>query len=76
MSWPAAANIGPNPTFGEHALKVEVHVIDFSGDLYGQELSVDFLERLRDTRPFRGVDELRAQLRSDVERARTIAKNG
>jgi riboflavin kinase/FMN adenylyltransferase len=52
---------------------VEVHLIDFRGDLYGQELSVDFLERLRDTRPFGGVDELIAQLRTDVERARQVA---
>ncbi len=72
QSWPAAANVGPNPTFGEQARKVEVHLIDFNGDLYGQELSVDFLERLRETRPFRGVDELLAQLRIDVERARAI----
>jgi riboflavin kinase / FMN adenylyltransferase len=76
QSWPAAANLGPNPTFGEHARKVEVHLIDFQGDLYAQELSIDFVERLRETRPFRGVDELLAQLRVDVERARTIAMNG
>jgi riboflavin kinase/FMN adenylyltransferase len=71
--WPGAANIGPNPTFGENARKVEVHLIGFQGDLYGQELSVDFLDRLRDTRPFGSVDELVAQLRADVERARAAA---
>ncbi len=48
-AWPGALNIGPNPTFGEHAHKVEVHLIGFQGDLYGRELSVDFVERLRDT---------------------------
>lgn len=68
--WPGAANIGPNPTFGESARKVEVHLIDFAGDLYGRELAVDFLARLRDTRPFAGVDELRQQLQRDVEQAR------
>ena len=66
---PGAANIGPNPTFGEHARKVEVHLIGFKGDLYGQDLAVDFLARLRDTRPFAGVDDLVAQLRRDVEQA-------
>jgi riboflavin kinase/FMN adenylyltransferase len=71
--WPGAANIGPNPTFGEHARKVEVHVIGFEGDLLGQALAVDFLERLRDTRPFGGVNELVEQLRRDVEQARQIA---
>ena len=43
---PAAANIGPNPTFGEFARKLEVHLIDFTGDLYGQKLRVEFLSRL------------------------------
>jgi riboflavin kinase/FMN adenylyltransferase len=70
--WPAAANIGPNPTFGEDARKVEVHLIGFDGDLYGRDLAVDFLDRLRDTRPFASVADLKEQLRRDVERARQI----
>lgn len=73
-TWPGAANIGPNPTFGEHVRKVEVHLIGFTGDLYGQELAVDFLARLRDTKPFASVDELLAQLKRDVEQARAIAE--
>jgi riboflavin kinase/FMN adenylyltransferase len=72
-AWPGAANVGPNPTFGEQARKVEVHLIGFSGDLYGQPLAVDFLDRLRDTRPFAGPAELVAQLRRDVDEARRIA---
>jgi riboflavin kinase/FMN adenylyltransferase len=72
-SWPGAANVGPNPTFGEQQRKVEVHLIGFTGDLYGRDLTVDFLARLRDTRPFAGVDELRAQLHRDVEQARALA---
>jgi riboflavin kinase/FMN adenylyltransferase len=68
--WPGAANIGPNPTFGEQARKVEVHLIGFQGDLYGQPLAVDFIDRLRDTRPFAGPAELVEQLRRDVEEAR------
>jgi riboflavin kinase/FMN adenylyltransferase len=71
-TWPGAANIGPNPTFGEQARKVEVHLIGFQGDLYGQSLTVDFLARLRETRPFGGVAELVEQLRRDVEDARRI----
>jgi riboflavin kinase/FMN adenylyltransferase len=70
---PGAANVGPNPTFGEEARKVEVHLIDFHGDLYGQPLAVDFLRRLRDTRPFAGVAELVEQLRHDIEQARQAA---
>ncbi|HEY1860825.1 MAG TPA: riboflavin biosynthesis protein RibF [Gemmataceae bacterium] len=71
--WPGAANIGPNPTFGENDRKVEAHLIGFQGDLYGETLAVDFLERLRDTRPFAGAAELAAQLGLDVEQARHIA---
>lgn len=62
----AAINIGSNPTFAEHQRKFEVHLIDFQGDLYGQVLSVEFLARLRDTRPFGSVEELVAQLQNDV----------
>jgi riboflavin kinase/FMN adenylyltransferase len=72
-TWPGAANIGPNPTFGEQTHKVEVHLIGFQGDLYGQPLAVDFIDRLRDTRPFGSVAELRDQLRRDVEQARQLA---
>lgn len=67
---PAAANVGPNPTFGEHARKIEVHLIDFAGDLYGQALRVEFIARLRDTRAFATAAELTAQLAADVEAAR------
>jgi riboflavin kinase/FMN adenylyltransferase len=72
---PGAANVGPNPTFGENARKVEVHLIGFHGDLYGAELWVDFIERLRDTRRFGSVSELLAQLRADVERAREVIQD-
>ncbi len=71
-TWPGAVNIGPNPTFGEQVRKVEVHLIGFEGELVGQALAIDFLERLRDTRPFPSVTELTAQLRADVEQARRI----
>ena len=67
--WPAAANVGPNPTFGEDARKIEVHLIGFSGDVYGKPMSVEFVSRLRDTRPFNGVNELVAQLQVDIEQA-------
>ena len=72
-AWPGAANLGPNPTFGEQARKIEVHLIGFEGELYGQVLAVDFLDRLRDTRPFGSVAQLVEQLRTDIERARQIA---
>jgi riboflavin kinase/FMN adenylyltransferase len=74
MSWPAAANIGPNPTFGEDVRKVEVHLIGYAGvELYGQQVTVDFLARLRDTQRFESVEQLRAQLQQDVASARALA---
>jgi riboflavin kinase / FMN adenylyltransferase len=71
-AWPAAANVGPNPTFGEQTRKVEIHLIDFQGDLYGQELTVDFLEKIRATRPFASAQELVAQIQNDIKSTRTI----
>ncbi|MDP6557910.1 MAG: bifunctional riboflavin kinase/FAD synthetase [Pirellulaceae bacterium] len=70
--WPAAVNIGPNPTFGDNALKVEVHLIGYSGSLYGNALEVDFLQRLRDIRSFDSIEQLKSQLARDVEAARAV----
>jgi riboflavin kinase/FMN adenylyltransferase len=74
-AWPGAANIGPNPTFGEQVRKIEVHLIGFTGDLYGRELGVEFVSRLRETRPFSGPAELVAQLQRDVEQALSLLKD-
>src|SRR5262245_15693044 len=71
-SWPAAINVGPNPTFGENALKIEVHLVGFRDSLYGQPLEVDFLARLRDIVKFSNADELKVQLAQDVVRTQQI----
>lgn len=70
--WPAAINLGGNPTFGEQACKLEVHLIGFHGSLYGRPLEVDFLDRLRDIRPFASVTELKEQLARDVQTTREL----
>ena len=72
--WPAAINIGPSPTFGEQAIKVEAHLIGFAGSLYGQPIEIDFLSRLRGVQTFAGVQALQAQLQRDVEAARGIVQ--
>ncbi len=72
-SWPAAINVGPNPTFGEMGTKVEVHVIGFDGSLYGERIEVEFLERLRDVRKFAGIEELKTQLSRDILAAESTA---
>jgi riboflavin kinase/FMN adenylyltransferase len=64
------ANVGFNPTFGENSLGVEVHLLDFEGDLYGREVSVYFRDRIRDERKFRSAEELVRQIEKDVRFAR------
>jgi riboflavin kinase/FMN adenylyltransferase len=68
-----AANIGVKPTFGGTEVTIEVHLLDFSGDLYARPLRVQFLERLRPEQRFGSVNELATQIRRDVELTRTVA---
>ena len=69
---PAVANLGQRPTFGPGARRLEVHVLDFSGDLYGARARVGFVARLRDEKRFGGPEELAAQIADDVARARQL----
>ena len=71
-AWPSATHIGPNVTFGEQIRKVETHLIGFSGDLYGKTIVLEFLDRLRPSRKFAGLDDLLAQIQEDVSRAARI----
>jgi riboflavin kinase/FMN adenylyltransferase len=71
-AWPAACNLGANPTFGEQARKVEAHLIGYEGNLYGKTVELEFLDRLRDTRAFASVDELLRQIRADIDGTRRI----
>ncbi len=68
----AAIHLGPNPTFGEGHLKVEVHLLDFDETLYGLPLEVEFLERLRGIVKFDNRGALEEQLQRDIGRARVI----
>ena len=70
--YPGVANVGHNPTFGNASLSVEVHLLDFAGDLYGAQLGVAFVARIRDERKFASVDELAAQIACDVQQARHL----
>jgi riboflavin kinase/FMN adenylyltransferase len=69
---PGVANIGLNPTFGVNKRTLEVHLFNFSGDLYGRRLSVGFVERLRGEQKFPSVEELVKQIQKDADRARAI----
>lgn len=66
------ANVGVAPTFGGDKLSLEVHLLDFDGDLYGQWIGVRFVDHLRDERKFGGVAELTEQIRRDAARAREL----
>ena len=68
------ANIGMRPTFAGTELRVEVHLLDFAGDLYGHRLAVDLVARVRGEQRFDGVAALVAQIGRDVERAREILR--
>ncbi|HEY5650992.1 MAG TPA: bifunctional riboflavin kinase/FAD synthetase [Acidimicrobiia bacterium] len=69
---PAVVNIGVRPTFGVNARAVEVHLLDFSADVYGEEVEVEFVERIRGEQRFESLDALTAQIARDVATARSL----
>ena len=66
------ANVGYRPTLAGQTLRFEVHLFGFVGDLYGQELTVEFLTRLRGEMKFASLEALKAQLAKDAETARRL----
>ncbi len=70
--YPGVMNLGFNPTFGDRYLSAEVHIFDFEGDLYGKEICIALIERLRDEMKFSSPEELAAQIAKDCEMARKI----
>lgn len=75
-AYAGAINVGVRPQFHEKAERplVEAYILDFSGDLYGQDLRVEFIERLRDERRFSSVQALVDQMHQDVEKARQVVR--
>ena len=79
--WSAAAStsrcrrrcpIGTNPTFSGRERRVEAYVLDFSGDLYGERLALDFVAHLRGQIRYDSIEPLIAQMNQDVERTRRV----
>lgn len=68
----AVTNVGVRPTFGGVEPRIEVHLIDTTADLYGKTLSVAFIARIRDERPFDGIDALITQIGKDRDHARAM----
>jgi riboflavin kinase/FMN adenylyltransferase len=75
-TWPAAVNIGRRPTVAraEDRLHVEAHLLDFEGDLYGRELELTFVERLRQEQRFPSREALAAQIAQDVSQTRELLR--
>ena len=66
------ANIGFSPTFGDQLFTIEVHILDFSQDLYDSRIRVNMVARLRDEKKFSSLDELSEQIRLDIQTAKEI----
>ena len=71
-SYDAVANIGFNPTFQRDRLSVEVHIFDFNQAIYGKEIEVEFISRIRSEIEFESKDDLVVQINKDIEQAKTI----
>ena len=73
-SFAGVVNIGTRPTFGgrdRHSF-VELHIFDLARDLYGHEVEVSFIQKLRDERKFDSADALKRQIGADIAEARSI----
>ena len=69
VEYKALANIGTNPTVGNDYLSLEVHLLDFNGDLYDKQLTISFLSFLRKERKFNSLAELQSQIAEDISEA-------
>lgn len=68
-------NIGHNPTFGQGPLSIETHILDYSGDLLGQTIRVNFMHRLRAEKTYKSIEELARQIDLDVKLARELLES-
>lgn len=71
-SYQAMTNIGKNPTFGQHQRTVEAYLVDYRGDLYGTDLQLDIVARLRDEKKFASTEELKKQVTEDILKGKKI----
>ena len=70
--YPAVTNIGLNPTFGGRTLSIETHLLGFHRNIYGKDLRLHFIQRIRDERSFDAVEALVTQIHKDIDRAKKI----
>ncbi|MCK5181554.1 MAG: hypothetical protein KAQ73_03345, partial [Dehalococcoidia bacterium] len=70
--FPSATNIGIRPTFGKGEKTVETHLLNYKGDLYGKDIRVEFVQKLRDEQRFPSSEELKVQIEKDVREVQAI----
>jgi len=76
VEWQGVANIGVKPTVaGTPEPSLEVHIFDFSDDLYGKRLTIEFCQKIREEKKFNGLDELKAAIDNDMQVARNFFCN-
>jgi riboflavin kinase/FMN adenylyltransferase len=68
----SATNVGTRPTFGDGATTVEVHLLDYQGDLYGKQIRTEFVWKLRNEQHFASSEQLKSQMKADIQNVRTI----
>ena len=68
----SATNVGTRPTFGEGERTVETYLLDYSGDLYGKKIAIEFVRKVRDERRFPSAEQLIVQMRKDVQEVNAI----
>ena len=71
-AYPSMVNVGTNPTFGGGRRTVEAYLVDYQGDLYGRELKIDIVARLRDEKKFHNAEELKKQVAEDVRQGMVL----
>jgi riboflavin kinase / FMN adenylyltransferase len=70
--YPSMTNIGQRPTFGQNSRTIEVYILDYDRDIYGKDLRIDLIDRLRGEKKFATVEALKEQITDDVKRGREI----
>jgi len=70
--FPSATNIGSRPTFGEGKQMVETHLLNYEGNLYGKDIRIEFVQKLRDEQRFPSSEELKAQIETDVREVQAL----
>ncbi|MFI3302710.1 MAG: riboflavin kinase [Rikenellaceae bacterium] len=73
--WMASVtNVGHNPTTGVESRRVESYILDFEGNIYGQTITVELVEMIREEQKFENIEALRTQVKADIERVRAMCR--